>query len=111
MTGRIAAFILTLLLNIAAGVAIFFFMLLAMNGFSESDANYGLVTYIVMSLVVTMTMAFLSSVVVGRLLGRNFGTVSAVAISVLVFSVVGIGLKIICSIVGILIADHVRTNY
>ena len=41
MAPKIIAFLITLTLNIAIGIAVFFFMLLAMNGFSESDANYG----------------------------------------------------------------------
>jgi hypothetical protein len=49
MAAKIIAFIVTLLLNIAIGVVVFFMMLMGMNGFSESDANYGFVTYIVLA--------------------------------------------------------------
>jgi hypothetical protein len=42
MPAKTLTALVTLLINIVIGVGIFFFMLLAMNGYSESDATYGL---------------------------------------------------------------------
>ena len=39
MAPKLIAAVLTFLINIAAGVVIFFIMLVAMNGFSGSDAS------------------------------------------------------------------------
>lgn len=111
MAIKVAAFLITLLINIATGVAIFFFMLLAMNGFSESDATYGLGTYIFLAIFVSLLMSSGAVVAVHVLTKRQFRGGIAVLIAVPIFSVVGAGLKIVCSIIGVLVADYVRVNY
>ena len=111
MAAKLASFFVTLLLNIGAGVIVFFFMLLGMNGFSESDANYGLATYIVLAIIVSLAMSTLAATLVHILMKREFKTWSAMMISVPIFSAVGLGLKIVSSIIGILVADFVRVNY
>lgn len=108
---KIAAFMITLLVNFAAGVAIFFFLLLAMNGYSESDAQYGLSAYVTLGILVTFLMSSGAALLVHILLKRNFSKAVAALIAVLVFCVAGIALKIISSMIGILIADYVRVNY
>ncbi len=107
----ITAFFTTLVINIAAGVAIFFFMLLAMNGFSESDANYGLGAYIGLAVIVTLLMSSGAALLVHVLIKRKFRPTVAALIAVPIFSVIGVGLKLVCIIIGIFIADYVRVNY
>ena len=111
MSAKIIAFILTLLANVAIGVAVFFFMLLAMNGFSESDASYGFVAYIVLALVVSLGMSAAAAFAVHLLMKREFRGSIAALIAVPVFSLIGGGLKIACSIIGVMIADYVRVNH
>ncbi|MDI1243227.1 MAG: hypothetical protein PSX80_15035 [bacterium] len=111
MAPKILAFLITLILNIAIGIAVFFFMLIAMNGFSESDANYGLVTFIVLAVLVSSLMALLAAAAVGLLAKRGFKTVTASLIGIGSFTILGLVLKAVCSIIGVLIADFVRTNY
>ena len=111
MAPKIIAFIVTLLLNVAAGVAIFFFMLLAMNGFHENDAAWGLGAYIILGILVTLLMSAGAAMLVHVLLKRNFGKAVSALIAVPVFSVVGIGLKIVLSIIGVLVAEYVRVNH
>jgi uncharacterized membrane protein YhaH (DUF805 family) len=111
MAIKITAFLLTLLINIAIGAAVFVFMLLAMNGYSESDANYGIVAYIVLALLVSLLMGTGAAAAVHLLMKRDFrGWVSAL-IAVPVFSFIGAGLKFVCSIIGVAIAEYVRVNY
>jgi hypothetical protein len=111
MALKIIAFLVTLILNIAIGVAVFFFMLLAMNGFSESDANYGLLTYIVLAVLVSLSMAGLAALVTHLLVKRDFRAITASLIGIGSFTVIGLVLKVVCSIIGVLVADFVRTNY
>src|SRR5688500_13854230 len=111
MAIKIVAFFVTLVINIAAGVVIFFFMLLGMNGFSESDANYGLGAYIILGILVTLLMSTGAVLLVHILLKRNLGKAVAALIAVPIFSVVGTGLKIVSCVIGLLIADYVRINY
>jgi uncharacterized membrane protein YhaH (DUF805 family) len=107
----IAAFILTFLVNIAASVCIFVLMLVAMNGYSESDAKYGMGVYGVLALFVTITMSLFAALVAKRFRKREFRAVSAVLIAVVVFSLIGIFLKCICSIIGVGVAEFVRVNF
>jgi hypothetical protein len=111
MALTVVTFLITLVLSIAIGVAVFFFMLLAMNGFSESDANYGFVTYIILATLVTLIMAALAVVTAHLVSKRGFGAFSSSLIGIGSFTVIGLVLKVICSIIGVLVADFVRTNY
>lgn len=107
---KIVAFIITFLINIVAGVVVFFLMLLAMNGYSESDASYGLGAYAVLAVIVTLLMSIGAAFVAHVLLKRKFTGLVSVLIAVPIFSVVGAGLKIVCSIIGVMIAEYVRVN-
>ncbi len=111
MAPKVIAFVITLIINFAAGVAIFFFMLLAMNGFSEADAEYGLGAYIILGIIVTLLMSTGAGLLVHALLKRNFGKIVAALIAIPIFSVAGICLEIVLSIIGVLIAEYVRTNH
>ena len=111
MAPKILAAVITLLLNVSAGVIVFFAMLLGMNGFSESDANYGIVAYIILAVAVSITMALLAAVGVHLLMKRDFRAVSAALVSIVVFATLGSVLKVVCSVVGILVADFVRVNF
>lgn len=111
MALSVVTFFITLVLNIAIGVAVFFFMLLAMNGFSESDANYGLVTYIILAVLVTLLMSALAVITASRLSKRGFRPFSSALVGIGSFTAVGLVLKVVCSIIGVLFADFVRTNY
>lgn len=108
---KIVAFILTFLINIVAGVVVFFLMLLAMNGYSESDASYGLGAYIVLAIIVTLLMSTGAAFVAHVLLKRKYTSLVSVLIAVPIFSVIGVGLKIVCSVIGVAIAEYVRVNY
>jgi hypothetical protein len=111
MGAKIATFIVTLVLNIAIGVVVFFFMLIAMNGFSESDANYGIGAYIVLGLLVSLAMSAAAAMTVHLLTKREFRSWIAGLIAVPLFSLIGGGLKFVCCIIGLLIAEYVRVNY
>lgn len=111
MAPKLIAAIVTGILNLAAGLFLFFFMLLALNGFSESDGSYGLVTYVVLAVGVTIMMSTLSALAVHFLMKRGWGAVGSAILGIVVFSGVGAGLKFVCSIVGVLVADFVRVNF
>lgn len=108
MAPRVIAAILTLLINIAAGVVIFFMMLVAMNGFSGSDAEYGLGVYIVLALIISILMSLGAFLLSGSLLKKKFSGVAAVMIAIPVFAIVGVVLKVISSLIGIGVAEYVR---
>ena len=111
MAIKIAAFVITLLINAAIGVAVFFFMLLAMNGYNGSDAEYGLGAYIILAILISLLMSGGAVVAVQMLMKREFRAGIAALIAIPIFSVIGAVLKIVSSIIGILIAEYVRVNY
>jgi hypothetical protein len=111
MGSKIAALLITLIINIATGVAVFFFLLLAMNGYSESEANYGIVAYILLAASVSIVMSLAALLLTSFLMIRNYNAVAAVSIAVLSFCVVGAVLKVGCALVGILVAEVVRINF
>lgn len=111
MAPKIIAAILTFLANIAAAVVIFFMMLVAMNGFSGSDAEYGLGVYIVLALIISLAMSLGAFLIVGLLLKKQFSPAASVVIAVPIFVIVGTVLKIVSSLIGIGVADYVRVNY
>ena len=111
MAPKIIAALLTFLANIAAGVVIFFMMLVAMNGVSGSDAEYGLGVYIVLALIISLAMSLGAFLIVGLLLKKQCSPSLSVVIAVPIFVIVGIVLKIVSSLIGIGVADYVRVNY
>ncbi len=111
MTTKIIAFLITLIVNVAVGAAVFFGMLLSMNGYNESDAEYGIVAYIVLAVIMTIVMSAAAAVVVHILLKRNFSGAVSALIGISVFSVLGVGLMLVCGIIGIIIAEVVRVNF
>jgi hypothetical protein len=111
MAPKIIAFLVTMLANIAAGVVVFFGVLVAMNGYSESDAMYGLIAYIVLAVSVTLLVSVLAVGLTHILLKREFRGWASALIAAAVFSVTGIVLKFFCSIIGVGIAEFVRVNF
>ena len=111
MAAKIIAFLITFIVNIAVGVIVFFGMLVGMNGYSESDATYGFVTYFVLAVLVSLLMSSLAVVALHLLLKRQFSSIVAVLISVILFCVIGAVLKVICSSIGISVAEFVRVNF
>ena len=111
MAPKIIACFLTLLANVVAGLSVFFVMLIAMNGYSEDDAVFGIVTYVVLAVLVTIFMSVSAVLLVNNLQKRKFSGVAAAIIAILVFSASGVILKVICGLLGIGIAEFMRVNY
>ncbi|MBK8465987.1 MAG: hypothetical protein IPL32_09160 [Chloracidobacterium sp.] len=111
MTAKITAFLITMIAGLATGVVIFFSMLLAMNGYSESDAMWGLGAYILMALMVVILSSTGAYFLVGSLTKKQLSPVVCVLIAVVVFSLLGIGLEIVCSLVGVGVAEFVRVKF
>ena len=111
MATKIITFALTFLVNATIGVAVFFMLLVAMNGYSESDATYGLVTYIVLALLVSLSMGIAAFFTVGALVRRQFHSFVALLIAVVSFSTVGLVLKAISALFGVGVAELVRVNF
>lgn len=111
MTAKIIACLLTLGTNVGAGVVILFMMLIAMNGFSESDATWGLGAFILLAIIISALMGIASILLVHILQKKKYSSVVTAIIAVAVCSVVGIVAEVISGLICIGIADFVRRNY
>lgn len=95
---QILNFLVTAIINIGIACVLGIFLLIALNGFSESQANPGLILYIVWTLLTALITASLSVLAAKYLIGKkSFTPLGAIAISAPIFIVVG-G---IVSVVGI----------
>jgi hypothetical protein len=111
MVPKIAAFVITFLTCVVIGVAVFLVMLMGMNGYHESDATYGLATYGLLGFGISILMALLAALATGKLIKRDFNSLLAVFISIVVFSIIGGVLKGVCCIIGIGVSEFVRVNF
>ena len=111
MGSKIAAAAITLIVLIAVALVMFFFMIVAMNGFSESDASYGLIAYIVLAVVISLLMCAGSVLGVHWFAKRQFNVVGGVLLSCTAFCVMGAVLIFVSSFIGIGVAEYVRVNF
>lgn len=111
MAAKIIAALVTFVLNIAVGVVVLATMIIAMNGYSESDATWGLGAFIVLAFVVALLMGLGTFLFAGFLTKKQYSAVAAAIIPILVFSVVGTGLEVVAGGVGVGVAELVRVNF
>lgn len=111
MTPKIVAAIVTCVLNLAIGVAVLAILVISLNGYSARPGQAALITYVVLALAVTIAMSLSAFLLTGHLIKREFSGVVAALIAVPVFCVVGAVLKVVCVLIGILIAEFVRVNF
>jgi len=110
MAAKIITFLLILGINVAIGAGFVFFLLLALNGFSERDANYAFGIFIVGGLLVSVLMAVGGVFLVRFLLKKQWNAVLAGLLSGVGFATLGFVLKIVIFFSGIFTADFVRTS-
>ena len=111
MTPKIISAIITFLINIAIGIVVFAGMIIAMNGYGEKDAMWGIGSFILLALIVTILMSVGAFLVAGMLTKKQFGAVSASIIAIMIFSVIGGVLKFVCSLIGVGVAEFVRVKF
>lgn len=111
MAAKISALVGTLLINFLIGIAVFFVLIIAMNGYSESDATYGIVTFIASGLLVTLLMGLGALLTVNFLAKRQYSGAASVLIAIVIFSVIGAVLKALCGLVSVGVAELVRINF
>lgn len=111
MAVRIAAALITLGFHIAVAVVVLVFMLVIMNGFSESDAQWGIYAYIGLAVVITLVMTAAAALIANRLGKRELHGVLVTLISAGAASAVGAALVSVSGFVGVVIADIVRRKF
>ena len=111
MAIKITAAGVTLLLVLAAAFVVLATMIIAMNGYHESDATWGLGAFVILSLIDMALMSLAAFLGAGALKKRQYGAFAAAILPVLVFAIVGVGLEVVSGGLGIAIAEVVRVNF
>lgn len=88
-----------------------FMLLVAMNGFSESDATPGLLTYVGLTILASGAMAAAAFFLTGAFVRREFKSLTAALIAVPICSIVASGLIFVSTIIGVAVAEFVRVRY
>lgn len=111
MAAKLIAALIVLIANIAVGVVVLATIIIAMNGFSEGDASWGLGAFVVLAFVVAVLVALGAFFLAGFLTKKQYGSIAAAIIPILVFSVVGAGLEIVAGGIVVAVAEIVRVNF
>lgn len=111
MGAKIAAFLLTMTACLTAAVISLSIMIIAMNGYSESDATWGLGAFAVLAFLTSIGASVGSTVLASKLLAKQFTTLKSLLIAVPVGSIVGVVLVFISSFVGIGVAELARVKF
>jgi hypothetical protein len=99
------------LTNLAAGFAYYFMLALGLNGFMGSDAEYSMNLFPVGVVIVSVLSAVGGIFATGYLIAnKNWNPVSAVAVSSIVFIVIGLVVNVVLMFAAIFLADYIRTS-
>ena len=105
----VIAFILTALILGAAAFLGFFMLLMGLNGFSESDAQPGIIFYIVAAILDGLIMSSLAAFVTIQLVKKkSLNSIGAAAISTVSFSVIGGAILFVIWVAGIIITSFMH---
>lgn len=106
---QILNFLITALANIAIGFVLFFFLIVGLNGYSGSQAEPGLILYVVWALLFSLVAAFLSFLTAKYLIGKkSFSPVAAVAVAAPIFIIVGGVLNLVGIFAAIILIEALR---
>lgn len=108
MGAKVAAFLLTLVAMVILAVVGFVVLIIALNGYNESDATYSFGAYGIFAFLLVFAFACVAGGVTHVLIGREFGSKSAAMIGILVGVAVGFVGLFVCIVIGVLLAEYFR---
>lgn len=111
MAARLISSVLAVLICLLTGVAILLFLLLAMNGYSEADATWGLAAYIILAFLTAVLIGFAAYYSTNYLLRRTMNAALAAILPAGVLVVLGAGMQVISGLIAVGIAEFARVNW
>lgn len=84
---------------------------MAMNGYGESDASWGIGVFAVLSILTTLCAGGGAILITNLLVAKQFHPIGSIVLAVTAFSIVGSVLIGVSSVIGILCAELVRTSF
>lgn len=108
---NILSAIITLILMGVFGFGWYFFLMLALNGFSERDVNGAIIFFIVWTIIFAILLSAGSFFLTRFLINKAFNVVLAVILSVVAAGAVGLATGFGGLIISTIIASEVRESY
>lgn len=108
---NIASGIITFVLLIASAVGWFFFLMLALNGFSERDATPAMIFFAVWCVFFAIALGAASFFLTKFLIGKSFNAILSLILSVIAAVAIGFVVDFGGLIAGTIIASEVRDSY
>jgi len=102
---------IALVLNLAFLLFAAFFLLVALNGYNESDGLPGLIVFGVLAIIARIVFAILSVFAYHKLVAREFGAFVAALLSIVPAWIVCSIVICIAGLIGVGVAEFVRVNY
>lgn len=95
----------------AVGFGYFFFLLLALNGFSERDATPALVFFAVWMIFFALALGAGSSFLTKRLIAKSFNAILAMILSIVAGVAIGFVVDFGGLVASTIIASEIRNSY
>lgn len=108
---NIASAIISFVLLALTGLAMFFFLLMALNGYSERDSTPAMIFYIAWLVFFTLILSVASYFLTKFLLKKSINGILAVSLSVILAGASGGLLNFGGLVVSGIIASEVRNSY
>ena len=108
---RITVFILSAILELAAGVFGLFVLLVGLNGYSERHATPSLIFYIVFCLAGSVILSFLGTIAAKTIVNKGWlGKPGAAILSIVFTSIMGVVLVVVTVFLAFILAEFLRTT-
>jgi hypothetical protein len=106
---KIIVFIANALIQLAAAAVGLFMLLIGLNGYSEKQAEMGLLFFIILAFVSTIGIGLLSVFTTQRLAAKpSLGKFGASAIAIFGFAIIGIVILIIGVLAAVFLVEALR---
>lgn len=112
MAAKIIALSIIVLLNIGAGIILFFSLILGLNGYHETDAQWGIYTFLGGAFIITILMGAGGFLLTKYLIeSKNLNAALSVFLAAFLFVLIGIVAKIVLLFGSVFLADAVRNSH
>ncbi len=110
MNPKITTYILTFVANVATGIVMLVALIVALNGFMERDARWGMWTFIILMILASVTLPLLAMLSVDMLMRRRMKALTSGLIATIGFSVIGFVVDLGLVFLATVIAEVIRSS-